>query len=47
MSGWRQRLLTLKAEVIALYLAARHPGTPWYAKILGACVAAYALTRST
>jgi len=23
----------------ALYLAARHPGTPWYAKVLAAAVA--------
>lgn len=28
----------------ALYLAARHPDTPWYAKLLAAVVAAYAFS---
>jgi uncharacterized membrane protein YkvA (DUF1232 family) len=28
--------------VIAIYLAARHPRTPWYAKALAVCVAGYA-----
>jgi len=34
----------LKRETLALYLAARHPRTPWYAKLLVAGVAAYALS---
>ncbi len=33
----------LKAETFALYLAARHPDTPWFARALAAAVAAYAL----
>jgi uncharacterized membrane protein YkvA (DUF1232 family) len=41
---WRERVHALKRESLALYLAARHPGTPWYAKLLVACVAAYALS---
>jgi uncharacterized membrane protein YkvA (DUF1232 family) len=44
MSQWAEKLRDLKVEAIALYLAARHPGTPWYAKLLVACVAAYALS---
>ncbi|MBY0274153.1 DUF1232 domain-containing protein [Candidatus Binatia bacterium] len=44
MSQWAEKLRALKVEAIALYLAARHPGTPWYAKLLVACVAAYALS---
>lgn len=34
----------LKRDIIALYLAARDPHTPWYAKTLAAFVAAYALS---
>lgn len=34
----------LKTEVYALYLACRHPDTPWYAKAFAALVVAYALS---
>jgi uncharacterized membrane protein YkvA (DUF1232 family) len=34
----------LKLEVLALYLAARDPRTPWYARFLVAAVVAYALS---
>src|SRR4029453_2053382 len=34
----------LKAETFALYLAARHPGTPWYAKLFVAGIVAYAFS---
>lgn len=34
----------LKAEAFALYLAARDPRTPWYAKLLAAIVVAYAFS---
>lgn len=40
----KQRARRLKQETLALYLAARHPGTPWYARALAAGVAAYALS---
>lgn len=40
----RQHARQLKAETLALYLAARHPGTPWYAKLLVAGIVAYALS---
>ena len=42
--SWRERIRALKHETLALYLAARHPGTPWYAKVFVAVVAAYALS---
>jgi uncharacterized membrane protein YkvA (DUF1232 family) len=40
----KERARVLKAEVVALYLAARHPRTPWYAKALVAAIVAYALS---
>ncbi|HYT85565.1 MAG TPA: YkvA family protein [Burkholderiales bacterium] len=44
LSNLQQRARDLKTETIALYLAARHPDTPWYAKLLVATIAAYALS---
>src|SRR6185369_1693573 len=44
MATWRARVAALKRETLALYLAARHPRTPWYARILVAAIAAYALS---
>ena len=35
---------SIKRDVVALYLAARDPRVPWYAKVVAACVAAYALS---
>ncbi|WP_237215066.1 YkvA family protein [Falsiroseomonas oryziterrae] len=35
---------TLTRDVHAVWLAARHPGTPWYAKAAALAVAAYALS---
>lgn len=40
----KQRAQHLKAETFALYLAARDPRTPWYAKLLVAGIVAYALS---
>jgi uncharacterized membrane protein YkvA (DUF1232 family) len=40
----KARASRLKAETYALYLAARHPGTPLYAKLLVAAIVAYALS---
>ena len=34
----------LRVETFALYLAARHQGTPWYAKLFVAGVVAYAFS---
>jgi uncharacterized membrane protein YkvA (DUF1232 family) len=43
-AGWRQRVRQLKRETYALYLAYRDPRVPWYAKLLAACVVAYAFS---
>lgn len=40
----KTRARQLKAEVFALYLAARHPNTPWYAKLFIVAIVAYALS---
>jgi uncharacterized membrane protein YkvA (DUF1232 family) len=42
--GWAERARRLKTELYALYLAARHPQTPWYAKLAVAGCVAYAVT---
>jgi uncharacterized membrane protein YkvA (DUF1232 family) len=41
---FKQRVQDLKAETYALYLAARHPDTPWYAKLLVVGIVAYAVS---
>lgn len=40
----KQRARALKAETYALYFAARHPHTPWYAKLMALLVVAYAFS---
>ncbi len=40
----KKRARHLKIETFALYLAARDPRTPWYAKLLVAGIVAYALS---
>lgn len=40
----KQYACQLKAETFALYLAARDPRTPWYAKLIVAAVVAYAFS---
>lgn len=40
----KQRARRLKAETFTLYLAVRHPRTPWYAKLLVAGIVAYAFS---
>jgi uncharacterized membrane protein YkvA (DUF1232 family) len=44
MQQLKTRARALKADTYALYLAARHKDTPWYAKAVAAGVAAYALS---
>jgi uncharacterized membrane protein YkvA (DUF1232 family) len=41
LKGWAR---SVRRDVHAVYLAARDPRTPWYAKALAVCVAAYALS---
>ncbi len=40
----KRRVIELKVETFALYLAARDPRTPWYAKGLIAGIVAYAFS---
>ena len=40
----RNRARELNVELIALALAARHPDTPWYARLIVAGCVAYAVT---
>jgi len=40
----KQRVRALKAEVVALVLAARYPRTPWYAKVFLIAIVAYAMS---
>ena len=40
----RKRARRLKEEIYALYLAYRDPRVPWYARVVAACVVAYAFS---
>jgi uncharacterized membrane protein YkvA (DUF1232 family) len=40
----KQRARALKADAVALYFAARHPATPWYAKLAAVLIVAYAFS---
>jgi uncharacterized membrane protein YkvA (DUF1232 family) len=40
----KRRARYLKSETFALYLAARDPRTPWYAKLVVAGIVAYAFS---
>ena len=44
LSSLRRWARRLKLDVVALWIAARDPRTPWHAKVLAAAVAAYALS---
>jgi uncharacterized membrane protein YkvA (DUF1232 family) len=44
MKRWIDRARRAKLELLALYFAARHPQTPWYAKVVVAGFVAYAIT---
>src|ERR1700739_3101076 len=41
---WLARVRSLKRDLVAIALAVRDPRVPWYAKAVGACVVAYALS---
>lgn len=41
---WTKRAAQFKQETYAVYLACRDPRVPWYAKVLAACVVAYAFS---
>ncbi len=44
LKNWKRWARTIKRDAHALYLAARDPRVPWYAKALAIAVAAYALS---
>jgi uncharacterized membrane protein YkvA (DUF1232 family) len=44
LKKWEQWARAIKRDTYALYLAARDPRVPWYAKALAMAVAAYALS---
>ena len=44
LETWKEKAEALETQVYALYLAYRHPGTPWYAKALALAVTAYSLS---
>jgi uncharacterized membrane protein YkvA (DUF1232 family) len=41
IQAWKQRAEHLKSETYTLYLAYRHPRTPWYAKVFVALIVGY------
>ena len=41
LGAWKRRAQQLSAQTYALYLAYRHPRTPWYAKIFAALIIGY------
>jgi uncharacterized membrane protein YkvA (DUF1232 family) len=44
LAEWRRRASELKDDIFALYLAARDPRVPWFAKGLALLVTAYAFS---
>jgi len=44
LARWRRVARQLKAETLSLYFAIRDPRTPWYARLAGALVVAYAIS---
>jgi uncharacterized membrane protein YkvA (DUF1232 family) len=41
LETWKQRARRLSAQTYALYLAYRHPRTPWHAKVFAALIVGY------
>lgn len=41
---WKQGAEKVQVQTYALFLAYKHPRTPWYAKLLAALVVAYAVS---
>jgi len=44
IKSWKTKAKQLRTEVVALYLASKHPRTPWYAKVLAVLIIGYALS---
>ena len=41
LETWKRRARRLSAQTYTLYLAYRHPRTPWYAKVFAALIVVY------
>ncbi len=44
MTTWTKYARDLKRDVVAIALAIRDPRVPWYARAVGVCIVAYALS---
>ena len=44
IDAFRARVRRLREDTHAIFLAVRHPATPWYAKLFAAAVVAYAIS---
>ena len=44
IKSWKTKSNRLQSEIVALYLAYKHPRTPWYAKVLAALIIGYTLS---
>jgi uncharacterized membrane protein YkvA (DUF1232 family) len=44
LGSWKKRARQLTAQTHALYLACRHPKTPWYVKVFAALIVGYAFS---
>ncbi len=44
LEKWKEKAEALETQVYALYLAYRHPRTPWYAKAIALAVTAHTLS---
>src|SRR5215207_7626796 len=44
LETWKQHARRLSAQTYALYLAYRHPRSPWYAKVFAALIVGYAFS---
>jgi uncharacterized membrane protein YkvA (DUF1232 family) len=44
LKAWQQKANGLKTDTYALYLAYKHPGVPWYARVFMLAVIGYALS---
>lgn len=44
IDAWKARALQLKGSVYALYFAYRDPRTPWYVRVIAACIVGYAFS---
>jgi uncharacterized membrane protein YkvA (DUF1232 family) len=44
VTNWRQQAERVQKEAHVFYFVFRHPGTPWYARLVAACTAGYLLS---